>query len=270
MNEGTAATPAQTSRTAPRRVGGFSLWGLLMAHASTEARKRAHLLYTTTQTSQADIAVEVGVWDRTVHRWIKQEGWERPSGGTERPPKIPPRLRGPAQRLFESGACVADLALLLDCDRGYFYSVARKSGWTRPAAQKPGAAGQSDEVAAVEAVLRDPAATRRDVIRALERAIALTGADALGGDARASGRVTALARLTELARTMAAAAPAPEDRDESADLGALIEEVAQRFEAFDAAEDAEKLRLREKGLSDEAIDRRMKGDGRDESMIRST
>jgi len=145
-----------------------------MAHASTEARKQAHLLYTTTQMPHADIAAEVGVWDRTVQRWIKRERWERPSGGTERPPKIPVRLRGPVQRLFESGASVADLALLLDCDKGYFYNFAKKCGWTRPAAPKPAAPGKSDEVAAVEAVLRDPDATRPDVIRALERAIALT------------------------------------------------------------------------------------------------
>jgi hypothetical protein len=244
-------------------VGGFFVWSIGMAAALPAARDRARLLYTTTQMSLIDIAVEAGVWDRTVHRWVKQGGWERPSGGTQRPPKIPPDTLEPARRLFESGANVGDLALLIGCDKAYLYNFAKKCRWTRPAAKKPAAPPKSDEIAAVEAVLRDPAATRGDVIRALERAIALTGADALGGDAPA-GRVTALGKLAELARAMPAdVAPAPSDPDHFPDANELIEEIARRFEEFCAIDEARELRLWQDGFSEEEIARRMRGDRRD-------
>jgi len=73
--------------------------------------------------------------------------------------------------------------------------------------------------------------------------------------------VTALAKLIELARKMAAV-PASDGRDDI-DTGALLEEIAQRFDAFAAAEEAERLRLRKAGLPEEEIDRRMNGDWRD-------
>jgi hypothetical protein len=102
--------------------------------------------------------------------------------------------------------------------------------------------------------LRDPATGRRDLIRCIERLIALAAADAVAsGDARPERSTAYFGKLIALAQSLPDEPAAPLDKDAHArhdarhdadpfpDANDLIEEIARRFEEFCAAEDAAAL-----------------------------
>jgi transposase-like protein len=206
---------------------------------SPEVFQRTRVLVTATTTPVRDIAAEVGVSTTTVRDWTRLHGWERPPGA-ERLIKLPPERAGAAQRLYEGGASAEDLAGVLGCGASYIHQYAREHRWTRRPQGEAEPAPLSEEVAAVEAALRDPDLSRRDLVRLIERAVALTAADVLAtGAARAERRTAALGRLAAIARGMPEdPGPAPAgDPEYFPDANELIEEIARRFEEFCATED---------------------------------
>jgi hypothetical protein len=56
--------------------------------ATTDAKARAHVLVTTTNQTQAEIAKAVGRSVTTICRWIARESWLRP-GTEDKPPREP-------------------------------------------------------------------------------------------------------------------------------------------------------------------------------------
>ena len=202
-----------------------------------EIVERARVLVTTTTRPLDDIAAEVGVTVRTLRNWIKKHGWRRPPGAPGRVLKITPQNEGAVQRIFENRGSVSDLALLVGCDTSYIYHYARQRQWARSegATEAP---PLSDELAAIEAALRDPAAGRCEVVRLVTRAAALTAADVLvNPDARAERRTAMIGKLVAYVNKMREdAAPAHKDfnvdsGDHFPDANDLIEEIARRIEA---------------------------------------
>lgn len=109
---------------------------------------------------------------------MREHGWQRPPGA-ERVIKLPPAKAGPAQRLYENGASAEDLAALVGCGASYIHQYARANRWTRRLRGETEPPPMSDEIAAIEAALRDPALSRRELVRLINRGIALTAADVL-------------------------------------------------------------------------------------------
>lgn len=172
---------------------------------------------------------------------MREHGWQRPPGA-ERVIK-PPAKAGPAQRLYENGASAEDLAALVGCGASYIHQYARANRWTRRLRGETEPPPMSDEIAAIEAALRDPALSRRELVRLINRGIALTAADVLAtGAAGAERRSAALGSLAAIARSMPEE-PAPAcscggDGEPFPDANELIEEITRRFEEFAALEDA--------------------------------
>jgi transposase-like protein len=216
--------------------------------------ERARVLVVTSTLPLAAIAAEIDVSIVTLRNWIKKYGWQRPAGAPHRALKLPPDKAGAVQRLFEGGARVNDLALLLGCDGSYVHQFARARAWTRrKGASKTASSPSRDELAAIEAALRDPATARPDMIRHIERLIALAAADAVAtGDARPERSLASYARLVALVKSLPEPPAAPAHKDTDAlddadpfpDANDLIAEIARRFEEFCAAEDAGAFSLR--------------------------
>jgi hypothetical protein len=197
--------------------------------------ERTRVLVTTTLLPLDDIARQEKLSFRTVRDWMKMYGWRRPPGAG-RVLKITPENEPAVRRLYESGAAVPDLAILLDCDASYVNQYARSHEWRRLDVVE---AELNGEIAAIVAALREPAIDRGDAIRQMERAIALSAADALaGGDARLGRRVDMLGKLVGFAKSLpedAAARRRDADADSAdhfPDANDLIEEIARRFEDF--------------------------------------
>ena len=93
--------------------------------------ERARVLVETTARTLEDIAVELGTSVQTLRNWIKKYGWRRHPQAPRARPKLPPEKEGPARRIYESGAQVGDLAVLLDCHESYVHRVAKQRGWMR-------------------------------------------------------------------------------------------------------------------------------------------
>jgi hypothetical protein len=208
----------------------------MTARVSPETFQRTRDLVETTLMPVRDIAAEGKVSATTVRDWMREHGWRRPPGA-ERVIKLPPEKAGPAQRLYENGASAEDLAALIGCGASYIHQYAREHRWTRRPRAQAEPAPVSDEVAAVEAALLDPNLTRRDLVRSIERALALTAADVLAtGAAGAERRTAALGRLAAIARGLpedpVLLAAGGGDADPFPDANELIEEIARRFEAF--------------------------------------
>ena len=196
--------------------------------------ERRRVLVSMTLLPLDDIARQEKVTTRTVRQWIKEHHWQRPPG-TGRTLKITPENEAAVRRLYESGAAVADIAILLKCDKSSIYQYARAHGWKRPADAPRDA--PDNEIAAVMAALRDPAIGRGDAIRGMERAITLTAADALaGGEARLGRQADMLGKLAGLIKSLPEDAAAPQRiadcEDHFPDANDLIEEIARRLEDF--------------------------------------
>lgn len=151
-----------------------------------ETVERARGLVTTTTRPLSDIAAEVGVSEQTLRRWIKAHGWTRPPGAEADALRKIPSARYPAlQRLYENRGKVADIAVVAGCSLTQINRIAAAEGWTsrreradlsRRTDQEPSAA-----IAEIQTALCDPALTRGDAVRLIERAATLTASDALGG-----------------------------------------------------------------------------------------
>ena len=212
---------------------------------TSELVERARVLVTTTTRPLSDIALEIGVTDQSLRRWIKTYGWTRPPGAEAEALRKIPRARYPAlRRLYENRGKVTDIAVVAGCSTTQINRIVAAEGWTprrdnadeRRAEREP-----SPALAEIQAALRDPALTRTDALRLIERAAALTASDALAGDPRAERTVQTLSHLAGLVKglpeTPAAAASGtiihPGDApDHFPDANDLIEEIARRFEAF--------------------------------------
>jgi hypothetical protein len=144
--------------------------------------------------------------------------------------------------VFEDRETVADIAVLMGCSESRVHQMAQMGGWT---ARRSAAAGEpsasSDELAAIAGALRDPAASRSELLHLIERAAALAVADAImGGDARSEQRAIALGKYAALVKNLperrAVLTPGHGYADEGAphfpDENELIEEIARRFEAL--------------------------------------
>jgi transposase len=226
-------------------VGGFVLGDSRVAAPHPHDKvERVRVLVTTTTRSDRYIAAETKVSRATIREWIVKHGWERPFGA-KRTSKLPPEKREAARRVYENRATVDDLAALLGCHKSYIFVFAKKHRWAgRAAAAAP--RQKRDDIAALEAALRDPAVTRAEVMRHLERAIALAAADALAGEAGAERQVVMLGKLAGLIKNLPDAAAPLAHKDSNAldhfpDANDLIEEIARRFEEFCAAEEAAAL-----------------------------
>jgi hypothetical protein len=94
-------------------------------------RERARVLVETSTRTLEDIAVLLEVSVPTLRNWIKKFGWRRHPRAPRAAPKLPPAKEGPARRIYEGGAGVGDLAVLLGCDDSYVHRLAKQRGWTR-------------------------------------------------------------------------------------------------------------------------------------------
>ena len=213
-----------------------------------ETVERARLLVTTTTRLLGDIAGEVGVSEQTLRRWIKAHGWTRPPGAEAEAQRKIPSARYPAlQRLYENRGKVADIAVVAGCSLTQINRIAATEGWTSRRNHAGSLRGPDREpsaaIAEIQTALCDPALTRENAVRQIERAVALTAADALAGEPHAARTVQTLARLADLVKSLpeeAAGRGIAHPGDEEGyfpDANELIEEIVRRFEAFCEAEE---------------------------------
>jgi len=153
------------------------------------------------------------------------------------------------RRVYACGADTADIALLARCSVSQFNKTPAQEGWRRgdiDGAPQPAKRELSEALAALEAGLRQPDLAHAELVRLLDRALALTAAEALLGT---PGLEQTSQILMRIAGTIAknrpvAVPPSPPGRlsgNEPADFpdaNELIEEIARRFEEFCALEDA--------------------------------
>jgi hypothetical protein len=216
---------------------------------SRETRERCQFLVETTQRSNEDIAAETDTSESTVRRWTRVFGWKRPEGPAPGRRKIPPDKYPAVRRLFACGADTADIGLLARCSVSQLNRIAAQEGWRRgdtPANPPPAKRELSEALAAVEAGLRQPDLAHPQLVRLLDRALALTAAESLAGTPGLEQTAQTLVRIagTVAKNKPVPASPMPPGRfhgDEPADFpdaNELIEEIARRFEEFCALEDA--------------------------------
>jgi hypothetical protein len=142
--------------------------------------------------------------------------------------------------MYEGGARSADIALLARCSVAQFDKIAAHEGWTRggAAAAIPAPANPAlrEALAAVETALRDPDLARQEFLRLLDRALALTAAEAPGVErtAQTLTRLASAAAKTKPDETLPAPASGrlihPSEPVHFPDANQLIEEIARRFE----------------------------------------
>ncbi|HEX8168225.1 MAG TPA: hypothetical protein VF601_20855 [Beijerinckiaceae bacterium] len=204
--------------------------------------ERARVLIETSVRTLEDIAVEAGVSVQSLRTWIKARGWRRHPQAPRAMPKLPPEKEEPARRVFENRASVADLAVLLSCHESYVHRLAKQRGWRRPgvAADWPDAAAEDtgpgrEAREAIAARLREPGLSRDELVRLMERGLAVMLVEVIASpDVRIERRSAALAQLARLAADLPDDPPAPrtlspeEQERESAEL---IEEIVRRFSA---------------------------------------
>jgi hypothetical protein len=209
---------------------------------SGETRERVRVLVVTTQRANEDIGAETDTSESTVRRWTRLFGWKRPEGPAPGRRKIPPGKCPAVRRLFACGADTADIALLARCSVSQLNRIAAQEAWRRgdtPANLRPGKRELSEALAAVEAGLRQPDLARRDFRRLLDRAMALTAAEALAGATGLEPTTQTLTRLAGAAKSMPDDTPPtpspgrvidPNEPMPFPDANELIEEIARRFE----------------------------------------
>jgi hypothetical protein len=208
---------------------------------SGETRERVRVVVTT-QLANEDIGAETDTSESTVRRWTRLFGWKRPEGPAPGRRKIPPDKCPAVRRLFACGADTADIALLARCSVSQLNRIAAKEAWRRgdtPADPQPAKRELSEALAAVEAGLRQPDLARRDFRRLLDRAMALTAAEALAGATGLEPTTQTLTRLAGAAKSMPDDPPPtpppgrvidPNEPMPFPDANELIEEIARRFE----------------------------------------
>ena len=205
--------------------------------------ERARRLIEGSERTLEDIAVEVGVSVPSLRAWIKKNGWRRPPGAPRAVPKLPPEKEGPARRLYEGGAAVADIAGLLACHGSYVHRIARRRGWRRPeentaAADGPAFAESEGARAAREAIaarLREPDLSRPELLRLLQGGLALTLVEAFERATDVEGRVEAAVQLARLASELPEDPPAPRTlspEEQERESAALLDELTRRLGAY--------------------------------------
>src|SRR3954449_8095785 len=141
-----------------------------------------------------------------------------PAGAPRARPKLPPEKEGPARRIYESGAQVGDLAVLLDCHESYVHRVAKQRGWRRPgtnaaAADLPAALAESEATRAtydaIAARLREPDLPRHELLRLAQMGQAVALVEMLAGATEVEGRVDAAVQLARLASELPEEPPVP-------------------------------------------------------------
>ncbi len=203
--------------------------------------ERARVLVETTVRTLEDIAVELGTSVQTLRNWIKRAG-----GGTRRR-RAPgrscrPRRRGRRGRIYESGAGVGDLAVVLDCHESYVHRLAKQRGWMRrEAAFAPGEAEPaeppSEAVMEIAAGFLDPHLTRGKLIRLIERLAAVTILEGLTGDVARLERRGAVLRLLvgavkHFPEDPPPAPPELSPEEQERKNQAMIEDIVRRFESL--------------------------------------
>jgi len=206
--------------------------------------ERARVLVETSVRTLEDIAVEVGVSVQTLRNWIKTRGWRRHPQAPRAMPKLPPEKEGPAQRIYEGGAGVGDLAVLLSCHDSYVHRLAKQRGWRRPgtkagAADLPAVTEESEAArAAYDAIasrLNEPDLPRHELLRLARMGQAVTLVEMLASATEIESRVDAAVQLAHLASELPEDPPAPpklSPEEEARESAALVERLAQRFSAW--------------------------------------
>jgi hypothetical protein len=214
--------------------------------------ERARVLIEGSPRTLEDIAVELGVAVQSLRNCIKKYGGRRHPEAPRAVPKLPPEKEGPARRLYESGAAVADLAALLSCHESYVHRLAKQRGWGRGAADRQEEEEEdaplwppSPELNAIAKGLCDPDLTRDGCSRLVQRLIALTAADVLDGrDAGIERRLDFIQAMVRLAKDYPEEPPAyggceasPEDEERERER--LIDEIARKYEALVGVEEVQ-------------------------------
>jgi transposase-like protein len=204
--------------------------------------ERARVLVETTVRTLEDIAVELGTSVQTLRNWIKRYGWRRHPQAPRARPKLPPEKEGPARRIYESGAGVGDLAVVLDCHESYVHRLAKQRGWMRrEAAFAPGEAEPaeppSEAVMEIAAGFLDPHLTRGKLIRLIERLAAVTILEGLTGDVARLERRGAVLRLLvgavkHFPEDPPPAPPELSPEEQERKNQAMIEDIVRRFESL--------------------------------------
>ena len=203
--------------------------------------ERARVLVETTARTLEDIAVELGTSVQTLRNWIKKYGWRRHPEAPRARPKLPPEKEGPARRIYEGGAGVGDLAVLLDCHESYVHRVAKQRGWRRPgtnaaAADLPAALAESEATRAtydaIAARLREPDLPRHELLRLAQMGQAVALVEMLAGATVVEGRVDAAVQLARLASELPEEPPVPRQlspEEQERESAALIAELVEHF-----------------------------------------
>ncbi len=209
-----------------------------VAHLPETVAAVQSMVETTTLTYE-EISAARGVPVNTISSWTRRYKWRRPDGAGGRLALSPEQVAA-ARRVFENCETVADIAVLLDCSESRVYQMAQDGKWM---ARRSGAGHElpspsADELAHIAAALRDPAATRGDVVRLIERAAALAVADAITtGEPRCEQRAIALGKYAAIVknlperRLVLAPGDALDGPAHFPDANELIEEIARRIEA---------------------------------------
>jgi transposase-like protein len=199
------------------------------------------VLVETTVRTLEDIAVELGTSVQTLRNWIKRYGWRRHPQAPRARPKLPPEKEGPARRIYESGAGVGDLAVVLDCHESYVHRLAKQRGWMRrEAAFAPGEAEPAEppsEAVEIAAGFLDPHLTRGKLIRLIERLAAVTILEGLTGDVARLERRGAVLRLLvgavkHFPEDPPPAPPELSPEEQERKNQAMIEDIVRRFESL--------------------------------------
>jgi hypothetical protein len=148
------------------------------------------------------------------------------------------------RRIYECGARTEDIALLARCSPAQLNKIAAHEGWSRGGYGESGKSADpalGAALADIEAALRWDDLGRAEFARLIDRAMALTAAEALKG-APVERTAATLTRLASIAKGLpddAPAAPAlrgdivrPDEPADFPDANELIEEIARRFEQF--------------------------------------
>jgi hypothetical protein len=219
---------------------------------SPEVKARVRELYEGTALTHAQIAAKTGVGASTVSVLAEKWGWTR-HPAAQRSPQLREWRRAAIVSLREAGAPAGLIADAAGCHRN---TVGRIAPLKRAAAFGTGAAAAADappvpaHLAELHAALTKPELRKEEAAPLILRAAAALGAEALlRQDLAVERTAQALARLAE----RIAALPDEEPHSGAGlndpdcwrpatfeETNILLEELARRFEVWNAKEDAEK------------------------------
>jgi hypothetical protein len=208
-----------------------------------EKVEEVRLLVVETTKPYPEIAKLTGVAASSISRWKCRFGWQRPEGAFGRRP-IPKDKCAAAKRAMADGARYQEVAVMLDRSPDIVRRLCRAAPAGAP--DEGNAAEPPDLAAELWNALTASSLGRDDLLRHAPRLIGLFWAQLARGDASAPRRVEAMARTAAFfTKIPDPAGPAGAAHDPYAgpqtfdETNALIEELAQRLEAFAAQGDDE-------------------------------